>query len=79
MDLLSEILFVSDYIEPNRNKAKNLAEIREAAFYDLNLATYMILSDTLDYLRETKAEIDEKTEETYRYYKKIIDDKRTLY
>lgn len=79
MDVLSEILFVSDYIEPNRNKAKNLAEIREAAFYDLNLATYMILSDTLDYLRETKAEIDDKTEETYKYYKKLVDGKRTLY
>lgn len=79
MNLLSEILFVSDYIEPNRNKAKNLPEIREAAFYDLNLATYMILSDTLDYLRETKAEIDEKTEETYKYYKNTVERKRTLY
>ena len=79
MNLLSEILFVADYIEPNRNKAKNLAEIREAAFFDIDLATYMILSDTLEYLKETKAEIDEKTRDTYVYYKNIVSRKRILY
>ncbi len=69
MSLLDEILFTADYIEPNRDKAKRLTEIRQAAFKNFHLAIQMILSDTIDYLKETGKDIDETTYRTYEYYK----------
>ena len=45
-------------------------EIRRIAFVDLDKAFVRILSDTLDYLKDTGNEIDPKTEETWKYYKK---------
>lgn len=71
MSLLDEIIFTADYIEPNRDKAKRLTEIRQAAFKDFHLAIQMILSDTIDYLKETGKDIDETTYRTYEYYKKL--------
>lgn len=69
MSLLDEILFTADYIEPNRDKAKRLTEIRQCAFMDFHLAIQMILSDTIDYLKQTGKDIDETTYKTYEYYK----------
>ena len=35
MTLLEKIVFVSDYIEPNRDKAPDLKEIRKLSFENL--------------------------------------------
>lgn len=71
MNTLDKIIFISDYMEPNRNKAANLTEIRSLAFKDLDLALRKILSDTLAYLsgNKTKENIDPMTLRTYEYYK----------
>lgn len=69
MSLLDKIVYVADYIEPRRNKAPNLTEIRQLAFIDLNQALYKILSDTLEYLDENSGEIDEMTKKAYEYYR----------
>ena len=63
-----QIVFIADYIEPGRNKAKNLSEIRKMAFRDLNSACKMILEDTLEYLKQGEGETDPMTEQTYKYY-----------
>ncbi|HKM33278.1 MAG TPA: bis(5'-nucleosyl)-tetraphosphatase (symmetrical) YqeK [Lachnospiraceae bacterium] len=70
MSLLEKIIFVSDYIEPGRKQAPNLASIRKLAFTNLDAAMLQILSDTLGYLKESKGEIDPMTLKTYEYYKK---------
>lgn len=69
MSQLDKIIYIADYIEPNRNKAKNLTEVRSLSFKDLDAALCKILGDTLDYLRKTGKEIDTLTVETYEYYK----------
>ncbi len=69
MSLLEKIVFIADYIEPGRKKAARLPEIREAAFKDLNAALLMILEDTLNYLSDSKMEIDPMTQKTYDFYK----------
>lgn len=69
MSTLEKIIFVADYMEPGRNKAKNLEIIRKLAFQDLNKALIKILEDTLEYLKENEAEIDDMTQKTYDYYK----------
>lgn len=71
MTLLEKIVFVADYIEPNRKKAPNLASIRHLAFIDLNQALLRILDDTLGYLKSIDNEIDEMTLKTYEYYKEL--------
>ena len=68
MTSLEKIIYIADYIEPGRKKAKNLDAIRKMAFSDLDETMYMILSDTLDYLKESKREIDPATETAYIYY-----------
>lgn len=69
MSVLEKIIFIADYIEPGRNKAKNLEMIRKMAFEDLDTALLKILEDTLMYLEESKEEIDDMTQKTYDFYK----------
>ena len=69
MSLLEKIVFTADYIEPGRDSAPNLGAIRQMAFKDLDMAVYMILKQTLDYLEEDGKPIDPSTEITYNYYR----------
>lgn len=71
MSTLDKILFIADYIEPGRDKAVNLAEVRRLAFSDLDEALFQILTDTLAYLGKGEKEIDPTTEETYRFYRDV--------
>ncbi len=70
MSLMQKIIFTADYIEPGRDQAANLPEIRKMAFTDLDRAVAKILSDTLNYLGKRKDQpIDPATRETYEFYK----------
>ncbi|MBQ9606023.1 MAG: bis(5'-nucleosyl)-tetraphosphatase (symmetrical) YqeK [Lachnospiraceae bacterium] len=68
MSLLQNIIFTADYIEPRRDQAKNLKEVRELAFTDIDRAVEKILYDTLNYLNSKTAAIDPETRKTYEYY-----------
>ena len=78
MTLLEKIIYIADYIEPGRDKAPNLQEIRKMAFIDIDEAMYMILRDTLDYLDKGDGEKDELTYETFLFYKDIHDKKEDI-
>ena len=69
MTLLEKIIYISDYIEPMRNKASNLEEVRKMAFVDLDEALFKILSDTLVYLEKSSKRMDPMTMQTYEYYR----------
>lgn len=72
MTLLEKILYVADYIEPNRNQAPHLAELRKLAFQNLDACLLGILTDTLSYLEEKGGVIDPATQATYEYYNRKI-------
>ncbi|GKX28746.1 hydrolase [Vallitalea longa] len=72
MTSLEKIIYISDYIEPGRDKAPNLKEIREVANKDLDKALFMILSDTIDYLRASNNYIVPLTMDAYEYYNNIL-------
>lgn len=72
MTLLDKIIYVADYMEPNRCEAPNLDEIRRLAFEDIDECLYAILESTVVYLKHKNAVIDPMTEETYLYYKKEL-------
>lgn len=73
MTLLEKIIYISDYIEPMRNKASNLEEVRKMAFVDLDETLFKILSDTLGYLQNSAKKMDPMTMQTYEYYKEQRD------
>lgn len=68
MDKLQQIVFIADYIEPHRDRAGRLEEIRHTAFEDLDKTCQMILIDTLTYLSDSPKMIDPMTQKTYDYY-----------
>ncbi len=72
MTPLDKIIYIADYIEPNRKEAPNLEEIRHLAYTDLDACLYRILEDTLTYLRTKDTDIDPMTEKTYLHYKKLM-------
>ncbi len=69
MTLLDKIIYIADYIEPDRCEAPNLKEIRHLAFVDIDECLYTILRASLEYLNSRSEVIDPLTEQTYRYYK----------
>ncbi len=71
MSLMQKIIFTADFIEPRRDQAQNLTEIRNLAFTDIDKAVGKILFDTLNYLGKKKdSPIDPATRLTYEYYSK---------
>lgn len=71
MSLLDKIIFISDYIEPNRDKAPHLKELRKMADQDLDMTVYYILKDTVAYLKKHEEQTmdDPTTLAAYNYYK----------
>lgn len=68
MGVLDKILFVADFIEPRRNQAENLPDMRRLAFVDLDEALFQILEGMLAYLEREGQYIDSMSQETYQYY-----------
>lgn len=68
MTLLDKIIYIADYIEPNRFQAPNLDEVRRLAFVDIDACLYMILKDSLSYLETKNEVVDPMTEKTFQYY-----------
>ena len=69
MNLLDMIVYVADYIEPNRDKAPRLPYFRELAFSDIKQCTYEILENTIEYVRSKNGTIDETTVKAYESLK----------
>ena len=69
MSVLEKIIYIADYIEPARDKAPRLKEIRALAFQNLDRCMYEILKDSLEYLNTHPEDLDPTTEKAYDYYK----------
>lgn len=76
MTLLEKIVFVADYIEPSRDKAPRLDEIRVEAFQDIDNATLMIFDDTISYILSTDGVIDSTTLDAYNYLRDELEEKK---
>ena len=72
MTILDIIIYMADYIEPNRDKAPNLKEIRKLCFDNIELALYEVLKGTLEYLSSKPDAIDPMTKMSYEYYQKKL-------
>lgn len=70
MSLLEKIVFIADYIEPNRNPIPGLDTVRSMAFQDLEHTLLLILESTLKYIKKKGdlCRVDPMTQKTYEYY-----------
>ena len=69
MSMLDIIIYMADYIEPNRDKAPNLKQIRKLCFENIEEALYQVLEGTLEYLSNRPDMIDPMTKISYDFYK----------
>ena len=65
MTLLDQIIFISDYIEPNRSPFTGLEEIRKLADQDLHEAVKKALWYTIQYVKQKKRLLHPLTVEAY--------------
>ncbi len=69
MSLLEKIIYIADFIEPNRKPLENMNEIRKEAFTDLDRCLAHILHDSVIYIRTIGKECDDATMKAYEFYK----------
>ncbi|MBR1599038.1 MAG: bis(5'-nucleosyl)-tetraphosphatase (symmetrical) YqeK [Lachnospiraceae bacterium] len=70
MSLLDKIIYIADYIEPNRNVLPEMDMIRKEAYSDIDKCLLHILKNSVEYLDNKGSVIDPVTRETYEYYVK---------
>ncbi|MBO4457665.1 MAG: bis(5'-nucleosyl)-tetraphosphatase (symmetrical) YqeK [Butyrivibrio sp.] len=70
MSLLEKIVYIADFIEPNRKPLKDMDIIRKEAFTDIDRCLAHILHNSVLYLRTIGKECDETTTNAYEFYKK---------
>ena len=77
MSLLEKIVFIADYIEPDRDSHRipGMDEIRRTAFEQIDLCVCMIAKNTLDYLNASGRPVDPDSAETYEYYRALTEEK----
>ena len=71
MTVLEKIVYIADYIEPMRDKAPNLEQVRKIAFEDLDECMYEILKSTMDYLGDDPSKVDLTSLRAYNYYRSL--------
>lgn len=71
MTRLEQIIYIADYIEPNRKIIPGLDTIRKNVYIDIDHTCKMILENTIGYLKSEDKHIDKVSLEAYEYYKKL--------
>ena len=68
MTLLDKIIYIADFIEPNRKMLNELPEIRKEAFTDLDKCLLHIIGNVIKYLETKDFTVDDITQKTYDFY-----------
>lgn len=77
MNLLETIIYVADYMEPNRN-FPGVEELRALAYTDITAALKLGLHMTLDHLGRQGSEVSPETQETLRWLESLEEKKPSL-
>lgn len=77
MTVLEKIIYIADFIEPNRPAFPGLDMIRKTSFENLDYAVYLTAKSTLEYLQKLHATIDSGTEQTFLFYKKMVEQEKS--
>ena len=76
MSLLEKIVYIADFIEPNRRELEDMEAIRKEAFTDIDYCLAHILHNSVIYLKTIGKECDDATMNAYDYYKKYYLNKK---
>ena len=76
MSTLEKIVYVADFIEPNRKPLDCMEQIRREAFTDLDAAVYHTADAVMGYLATQDRPVDPAGEETPEYYARVMEDRR---
>lgn len=68
MTTLEKIIYIADYIEPNRTVLPEMDIIRREAYTDLDTCLLHILHNVMHYLGKKGSHIDTITKETFEFY-----------
>ena len=69
MSILEQIIYIADYIEPNRDAEIEIPEeIRKLAFTDLDRCCALIMKRITEYLSTSSKSMDEMTVKACEYY-----------
>ena len=69
MSLLEKIIFLADYIEPNRTTFDGLEEARRLSYLDLDMAMRYTLEHTISYVKQRKLKLHALSLEALEYFK----------
>ncbi|MFV0314568.1 MAG: nicotinate-nucleotide adenylyltransferase [Anaerotignum sp.] len=69
MSLLEKIVYIADYIEPNREKFEGLEDARRLAYLDLDMAMKYILEQTVVFVKAKNTELHPLSIEALEFYK----------
>ena len=75
MTTLEKIIFIADYIEPNRAPFPGLDEARKLAYTDLDETMVFMLEHTIAHVQEKSSVLHPLSVETLHYYQNAIKDK----
>lgn len=68
MTMLEKIIYIADYIEPNRKIIPGLEEIRGIVYQDIDRAVCLAAGRTVRYLRDGGKSVDPMSVSTYNFY-----------
>ncbi len=68
MSLLDKIIYIADYIEPNRDRSPILGDVRALAFRDIDQCLVAIMRGMMDYLSGSSSVVDPMTRSAFEYY-----------
>ena len=77
MSTLDKIIYIADYIEPNREKFDGLEEARRLAYLDLDMAMKYILESTIAFVKERGRLLHPLSLEALEYYKHCVEKEET--
>ena len=69
MSLLEKIVYIADYIEPNRRKLEKLDYIRKLAFEDIDCALYETVKSIIEYLKAGNIHVNNMSLACYNWLK----------
>lgn len=77
MSRLEQIVYLADYLEPERTQPTNppLDAIRKMAFLNLDQATLLVCENTIRYFEATNKDTDPMTYRVYEFYKTKVENK----
>jgi len=75
MTIYEKIIFISDYIEPNRTY-DSCVKVREMAFKDIDLAVYTAIDDSIMFYEQTGGQVPKTAYLAREYYQKVLEEKQ---